>query len=236
MEESGGNMAYGDKADRKAADILTAGSEKSDNGQPKRKKLSGWKKGLLIVAVLAVWWFLGWLVTAIEKKKILVDYPPEKVEAYLEKCFNADMSVTFNEAAYNAFSMTDYIPYEVTTVLEDGTPITYDAYWEKDYIIDDGVSTTYRKEMLTYYGEKYGIPCEIKEYSTYLRPTWEDLEGNPPPMAEFLETLYNSSYIQGGQEFEFDIYGPGNGYLDFTMSLEEPYDLQEILADLSSGK
>ncbi len=173
---------------------------------------------VLVVCIFGVTIFIKY-------RKDIKEYPPEKLEAFLEERLNQDISVKPDVWTYISDGVTDgYMSYIAETILKDGETITFAVQWKSGYEVDDGVYTEYGKELVIYYAEKYRI-----EYETlnpfYINVNSSELSGEVPVFTQFLTELCDSAYITSGQKIKLHISSEVgySTYLDISSDIPIDY-------------
>ncbi|MGN0153404.1 MAG: hypothetical protein ACI4A3_03060 [Lachnospiraceae bacterium] len=192
-------------------------------GKRKRKK----DIFLYILIAAAVFAVLGVMAYSTWKKD-MQEYPVEKLSAFWTDCFGEEANIRLNETEYISMIFSgQYIPFLVTVTLQDGQNITFSALWERNYNVDDGISTDYGRELVEHYCEKYGVKYENEQYWTELHVTQANVDDGA--FHQLMTDLYNSNYVQSGQEVELWIYPEGSLASEtVTLGGEEEFNLEDI--------
>ena len=182
----------------------------------------------IVFFILAV--TIGWGITKEQRKKAMIQFPEKKVEAYLETCFEQDIVVSF------LTSRGSYITYNADTALTDGSKIQFCVWWDKDArTIDNGLYTNYAEKLVNYYTDKYGLSCRGEQSSFRMMLTKKDLSGEHSCLERCLKELWNSKYIQSGQEIKLELFSEEYHFYYLTICREEEISYNDILNSLSTN-
>lgn len=162
-------------------------------------------------------------------------YSPEKLEAFLEYTFGQDCKVEFDKFSYFLSpSESTYLSYIVHVTLKDGTRTYFSAEWQRNSRVDDGVYTDYGERLVSHYADKYGITYNHQKHWSELMLTESNLTGIPSALEQFMEALYDSDYIQAGQEISLQIKAEGRFVSEnVDVNMEETVDVKEIVKKFS---
>ncbi|MCH5253187.1 MAG: hypothetical protein J1F22_09490 [Lachnospiraceae bacterium] len=162
-------------------------------------------------------------------------YSPEKLEAFLEYTFEQDCKVEFDKFSYFLSpGESTYLSYIVDVTLKDGTKTYFSAEWKRNSSVDDGVYTDYGERLVSHYADKYGITYTHQKHWSELMLTESNLTDTPSALEQFMEALYDSDYIQAGQEISLQIKAEGRWISEnVDVNIEEPVDVKEIVKKFS---
>ena len=181
----------------------------------------------IVFSIIAV--AICWGITKEQRKKALIQFPEKKVEAYLETCFEQDILVSF------LASRGSYMTYNADTALADGSKIQFYVWWDKDArTIDYGLYTNYDEKLVNYYTDKYGLSCRGEQSSFRIMLTREDLSGENSCLEQCLKELWNSKYIQSGQEIKLELISEEYHSYYLTLCKGEELSYSNILNSLSA--
>ncbi|MCM1158400.1 MAG: hypothetical protein NC348_07845 [Clostridium sp.] len=167
-------------------------------------------------------------------KEERLEYPPEKAEAFLSVCFEQEIAVFCNERVYRPGN--PYINHRAVVKLPDGEELSFSVWWEKSAsTVDGGLYTNYGEKLLEYYTEKYGLVYRGNDYRPDIFVP-EDVEENESGLEQCLKELWNSGYIQSGQELDLALSSEKCYSYDITLSREEELPYDTIIRKLSTGR
>lgn len=197
------------------------------------KKQSGTKKknGKIYVLIMIVLVLFLIVMKFSQYKKDIDRYSPEELESFLEYAFGQECDVSLNEFSYFMdFTANSDIPYIVDITLKDGTETFFGAYWERNSSIDSGISTDYGETLVEYYGRKYGIDYAIKQYWSEITLNDDDMKGNPSAFEQFMTDLYDSYFVQAGQDLELHIQSVDSlSYETVVLNGNESFDAEALI-------
>lgn len=161
-------------------------------------------------------------------------YPSEKLEAFLEYTFEQDCHVTLDTYSYFTTSIANKdIPYIVNITLKDGTETFFCATWERGFSVDRGIRTDYGETLVKYYGRKYGIDYVIERYWFEIMLTEEVMAGSPSAFEQFMTDLYDSSYVQAGQDLELHVETETSlSYATVVLNGTESFDVEAVIKEV----
>lgn len=193
----------------------------------RQKKQIAWVCWVIFILIL----FLFVAITVTGYQRDLEDYPAEKLEAFLEYTFGQECKVDFDKYSYfHTMGQAGYIPYTVYVTLRDGTKTYFSAQWKRNSRVDDGVYTDYGELLVSHYADKYGITYHNKQSYFELMLTEANLKDSPSAFEQFMEDLYDSDYIQAGQDLSLWIYTESHlGSEWINVNMEEPVDVKELV-------
>ena len=177
--------------------MINQESMRNQNQSPKKsikQALIPWIVAIFIVGAFVFAFIWRW-------RSDIKNYPEEKLEAFLEECLMQDVHVTMDHVSYfTEYLSSEYIPYIGQTTLKDGSSFVFTVQWERDRSLDYGVYTEYGDELAEYYLDKYGI-------SNYTTSTWVEVDvteaqlaGENPILEQCLMDIWESDYVQSGQD------------------------------------
>lgn len=168
-------------------------------------------------------------------RRDLEDYSPEKLEAFLEYSLGQECEVQFNHFSYFLSPReTPYISYIVSVALKDGTETSFVADWQRNASVDEGIYTDYGELLVSHYADKYGIAYTHEQYWSDITLTEANLTDSPSAFEQFMEALYDSDYIQAGQEISLQIKAEDRWTSEnVDVNIEEPVDVKEIVKKFS---
>lgn len=214
---------------RERVDEQEAKEERGIQFRRKRQNV----KIYVIISSICVLLFVT--IKFVQYKGDIEKYPSEKLEGFLEYTFEQDCHVTLDTYSYfMTLIASDDIPYIVDVTLKDGTETFFTATWERGVSVDYGVCTDYGEKLVKYYGRKYGIDYVIERYWFEIMLTEEDMAGSPSAIEQFMTDLYDSSYVQAGQDIELHIKTETSlSYDRVVLDGTEPFDVEAVIEELT---
>lgn len=182
-----------------------------------------------VICILMLFLFIAIKFTGYRRD--VETYSPEKLEAFLEYTFGQECKVEFDKFSYFLSpSESTYLSYIVHVTLKDGTRTYFSAEWQRNSRVDDGVYTDYGECLVSHYADKYKIAHTHQKHWSELMLTETNLTGTPSALEQFMEALYDSDYIQAGQEISLQIKAEGRLVSEnVDVNIAEPVDVKEIV-------
>lgn len=203
--------------------------KKQQEGKNWKKELTPWIVAILVVGGFVFAFVWRW-------RSDIRNYPEEKLEAFLEDCLMQDVELQMDHVSYfTQYLSSEYIPYVGQATLKDGSCLMFTAQWERDMSLDYGVYTDYGDELAEHYMEKHGMIYHITDTWVEVDVTEAQLTGENPILKECLTDIWESDYIQSGQEMILYL----NSDLGLSYHLEmnwESLPYEEIEKQLTSFK
>lgn len=221
-------MAKGEEIEEQYAESDQLSEQREILRQKKKLARVRW-----VICIFVLFFFVAIKFTGYRRD--IETYSPEKLNAFLEYTFGQECKVEFDKFSY-FFSIQEvaYISYFVDVTLKDGTKTYFVAQWKRNSSVDDGVYTDYGERLVSHYADKYGIEYTHQKHWSELMLTDTNLTDTPSALEQFMGALYDSDYIQSGQEISLQIKAEGHWASEYVdVNMEEPVDVKEIMKKFS---